>query len=117
MFALMQPSARRMVAKRRVELLQTARDDLKQLYDYIADHAGARVADRYIDRIEDACAALSLFSSRGALREDLGPGVRTVGFERRATIVFQVEEDGVAVVRVFYGGQDIERAFEAPPTP
>ncbi len=115
-FVFMQPSARRMVAERRVELLQAARDDLKQLYDYIADHSGAHVADRYIDRIEAACAALSLFSNRGAAREDLGAGVRTVGFERRATIVFQVEDHSVAVVRVFYVGQDTEGAFEARPT-
>ena len=53
-FVFMQPSARRMVAERRVELLQAARDDLKQLYDYIADHSGAHVADRYIDRLEAA---------------------------------------------------------------
>ena len=100
-----------MGVERRVELLSAARDDLKQLYDYIADNSGKRVADRYIDRIEAACAALSLFSSRGTLREDLGPGVRTMGFERRATIVFQVEANSVAVVRVFYGGQDFERAM------
>ena len=116
-FALMQPSARRMVAERRVELLHAARDDLKRLYDFIADHSGARVADRYIDRIEAACAALSLFSNRGVSREDMGPGIRIIGFERRATIVFQVEDASVAVVRVFYGGQDFEAAFEGGSTP
>jgi plasmid stabilization system protein ParE len=32
-----------------------------------------------------------------------------MGFERRATIVFQVREAEVVIVRIFYGGQDYER--------
>jgi len=34
------------------------------------------------------------------------PGLRTVGFERRATIAFMMTEDAVLVEGVFYGGQE-----------
>ena len=104
-----------MSVEREVRLLPAARDDLKQLYDYIADGSGTRVADRYIDRIEAACAGLSMFSSRGTRRDDLGLGFRTIGFERRATIVFRVEEVRVSITRVFYGGQNFEAAFGGEP--
>jgi len=34
-----------------------------------------------------------------------------MGFERRATIVFQVRKAEVVIVRIFYGGQEFERAL------
>jgi len=34
-----------------------------------------------------------------------------MGFERRATIVFHVKKAEVVIVRIFYGGQDYERAL------
>ncbi|MFI5011125.1 MAG: type II toxin-antitoxin system RelE/ParE family toxin [Hyphomicrobiales bacterium] len=80
------------------------------LYRYIAEEAGHEVAGAYIDRIEAACMALETFPERGARRDDIRPGLRTMGFERRATIVFQVKKAEVVIVRIFYGGQDYERA-------
>ena len=55
--------------------------------------------------------ALESFPERGTRRDDIRPGLRVIGFERRATIVFQVLEDEVIIVRVFYGGQDYEAAL------
>ncbi|WP_292271558.1 hypothetical protein [Mesorhizobium sp.] len=40
------------------------------------------------------------------MREALGAGVRIVGFERRASILFRVSGETVQVLRVLYGGQD-----------
>jgi plasmid stabilization system protein ParE len=34
-----------------------------------------------------------------------------MGFERRATIVFQVLKAEVVIVRIFYGGRDYERVL------
>ena len=48
------------------------------------------------------------FPERGTRRDDLAPGIRTIGFERRATIAFAVSADTVRIVRVFYGGRDFE---------
>ena len=50
---------------------------------------------------------------RGTRRNDIRPGIRTLGFERRASIVFQVRKTEVVIVRIFYGGQDYERALRA----
>jgi toxin ParE1/3/4 len=88
-----------------------AEADLFGLYQYIAEEAGTAVAGAYIARIEAACLALATFPERGTRRDDLRPGLRTIGFERRATIAFQVMQDEVVIVRVFYGGQNYERAL------
>jgi toxin ParE1/3/4 len=79
------------------------------LYRYIAAEAGYRVAGGYIDRIEATCRSLDTFPERGTSRGDVRPGLRTMGFERRATIAFMVGDDHVRVIRVFYGGRNYER--------
>ena len=88
-----------------------AEADLVDLYHHIASDAGARTAGGYLDRIEAACLALENFPERGIRRDDIRPGLRIMGFERRATIVFQVLENEVVIIRVFYGGRDYEHAL------
>ncbi len=73
------------------------------------------IAGAYIDRIETACLALENFPERGTRRDDIRPGLRTMGFERRITIVFRVSRATVEIVRVFYGGQEYERALRGAP--
>ncbi|MCC7016392.1 MAG: type II toxin-antitoxin system RelE/ParE family toxin [Rhodospirillales bacterium] len=91
-----------------------AEADLFALYDYIAGNSGRAVAGGYIDRIEAACRGLETFPKRGTRRDDIRPGLRTMGFERRATIVFQVLKAGVVVVRILFGGRDFARALRGP---
>ena len=95
----------------RISFRPLAEADLFGLYRHIADEAGHAVAGAYIDRIEATCRALETFLERGARRDDIRPGIRTMGFERRATIVFQVKRSEVVIVRIFYGGQDYERTL------
>jgi toxin ParE1/3/4 len=40
--------------------------------------------------------------------DDLAPGLRVTGFERRVTILFTVTVEEVVILRVFYGGVDWE---------
>ena len=94
-----------------VEFLRPAEEDLLNLYEAISAQAGIVIAGNYIDRIEAACLALQTSPLRGTRRDDILPGLRTVGFERRATIVFRVHGTRVTIVRVFYGGQDFEHAL------
>jgi toxin ParE1/3/4 len=86
-----------------------AEADLFELYRYIAEKAGHAIAGRYIDRIEAACMALENTPARGTRRDDIRPGLRTVGFERRVTIAFKVVAREVVIIRIFYGGRDFER--------
>lgn len=86
-----------------------AEADLFDLYEYLAGRAGRETAGRYVSRIEAACMALERVPRRGTRRDDIRPGLRVMGFERRATIVFQVLASEVVIMRIFYGGRDYER--------
>jgi toxin ParE1/3/4 len=88
-----------------------AERQLDQLHRYITEQASERIADGYIGRIVAFCEKLSAFPERGAKRDDLLPGLRTLGFERRITIAFMVADDAVLIEGVFYGGQDFETSF------
>ncbi len=94
----------------RVRFAAAALDDLTAIFDFIAARASPNTAERFVLRLEAACLSLDIALFRGAARDDLRPGLRTVGFERRATIVFTVIEakGEVVILGVFYGGRDID---------
>ncbi len=66
------------------------------------------VASRYADRLEKECLALDIASERGHRRDDVRPGLRIMGFERRVTVAFEVDAEIVTILRLFYGGQNWE---------
>lgn len=84
-----------------------ARDDLLNLYDYIAEASGEDRALGYLERIETYCRGFGRFPVRGRRRDDLFPGLRVIGFERRVTIAFHVDSSRVVIDRVLYGGRDL----------
>jgi len=89
-----------------------ARDDLIQMYLFIAEHSGAARALAYIERIEAYCRSFASLPERGMRRDDLVPGLRVVGFERRVSLAFLVGPDTVTFVRVLYGGRDLGAVFD-----
>jgi len=99
--------------KRQVIFAPEARDDLLSLYSYIAAQSGPLTALGYIDRIEEYCRGFDLASERGAIRNDIRPGLRTVGFERRITISFHVATETVTIERIFYAGRDVDHILRS----
>ena len=104
----------------RIEFAEGALRDLELILEHLAeayrafgeapveaiDHAARRVR-----AIIDAADRLALAPHRGAIHDDLAPGLRHVTLER-AVYYFQVEggnEGRVRVLAVFFGGQDHER--------
>jgi toxin ParE1/3/4 len=51
---------------------------------------------------------MALGSERGHRRDDVRPGLRIVGFERRITIAFTVSAEDVTILRIFYAGRNWE---------
>lgn len=94
---------------------EEAEADLLDLYDYIADHDGAERAIGFIDRIAECCHSLESFPKRGRSRDDIRPGLRMLGMERRVTIALKIESGQVTIVRILYGGRDLDRAFSDEP--
>jgi toxin ParE1/3/4 len=65
-------------------------------------------ASDLVDAIVTFCEDLAPFPLRGTARDDIRPGLRTIGFRRRAVVAFVVGDDAVVVLGVFYGGRDYE---------
>ncbi len=97
--------------ERRVVFSPEAATDLFNLYDYIAKRSGPARAIGYIERIESHCAGFKFSAARGTKRDDLRPGLRITGFERRVTIAFHVEPGAVVIDRILYAGRDVKRAL------
>jgi toxin ParE1/3/4 len=97
----------------RVVFTPEAASQLDAIYTYIADQAGADIAFRFTDAIIAYCESFITFPRRGTLRNDLRPGLRTVGFRKRATIAFAVLGNAITIVGIFYGGQDVAGALIA----
>jgi toxin ParE1/3/4 len=97
---------------RKVVYTPDAQADLDELFAWIADRADEATAERYMRRIRRPCERLDLFPERGTKRDDIAPGLRTFGVERRVTIAFKVYDDRVSIIRVLYGGRDVEAVLE-----
>jgi toxin ParE1/3/4 len=96
------------VKRRGVVFTPEARNDLFEIYDWIEEKTSPQIAISYMERIEAYCLGFDLASERGHRRDDISPGLRIVGFERRVTIAFAVDDDRVTILRLFYGGQNWE---------
>ena len=96
----------------RVVFTPRAERQIDRLHAYITNHASESRADAYIARIAAFCEGLTTFPLRGQRRDDLLSGLRTIGFERRATIAFVVTAETILIEGIFYGGQDFEAALE-----
>ena len=91
----------------RVLFSPEARADLIALYDYISEQASPQRAMAYVERIETYCLAFADFPERGTRRDEIRPGLRTVGFEGRVTLAFHLGEGEVTIDRVLYAGREL----------
>ena len=98
---------------REVVFAPEARDDFKELYFFIAERSHPDRAMAYVERIETYCRGIADFPERGVRRDDLFPGLRVVGFERRVAIAFRVEANTVTFLRILYGGRDVDALIES----
>lgn len=92
-----------------------ARDQLADIYRYIADASGVPgVAAGYTEAIIACCEGLSTFPLRGRKRDDVRSGLRVTYYKKRVVIAYTVEDRMVSIIGVFYGGQDYESTLEDP---
>jgi toxin ParE1/3/4 len=97
--------------RRNVRFLPAADADLRELYDHIAVQSGTRIAMDYVERVHTTCMRLEVSPYRGTRHDEIRPGIRTFGFERRVTIVFKVLKHEVVIARILYGGRDVVLAM------
>ena len=85
-----------------------ARDDLFEIYRYIAERGAPNTALGYVMRLETRCANLAAFPSQGLARDDVRSGLRLLGFERKTEIAFHITPEAVVIDRLFHGGQAVD---------
>lgn len=98
--------------RRKVVFSPEARDDLFRLYEHIAERGAPNAALAYISRLEARCVGLATFPEQGVLRDDIRPGLRLLGFERRTEVAFHIAPETVVIDRIFHGGQTVTAGLE-----
>lgn len=86
-------------------------DDLRKLYDYIADRGAPNAALDYVTRLSERCDSLADFPEQGVKRDDIRAHLRLLGFERRTMVAFFVTAEAVVVTRILHGGQNVGLAL------
>jgi toxin ParE1/3/4 len=86
---------------------QEARMDLREIRQYIASRASSRIADSYVRSLRAFCRTLTTAPQRGESRAHLRPGLRSIGFKRRVSVIFTVsdQERVVRMVAFHYAGR------------
>lgn len=93
---------------RPVILSGRARKHLQALRRYLADRFSERNAESYVNRVFSACEAIGKAPYRGSQHPEIGPNVRSVGFERRVFILFEIEPERIVILAIHYGGRIAE---------
>ncbi|HTV09315.1 MAG TPA: type II toxin-antitoxin system RelE/ParE family toxin [Candidatus Aquilonibacter sp.] len=90
------------------------RAQLQKLRDYIAAQESRRVAARYMKRLKAFCDELAIAPHRGEHREGIKFDQRSIGFERRVSVIFEVvdAEKVVNIAGIRYAGQQLDQASE-----
>lgn len=89
-----------------------AQDDLAEIYWRRAEGEGFASASELVSAIPDRCDGLTAFSERGTPRPEIGPGMRSVPFRRKAVIAYLVRPDTVVIIGIIYGGRDLSALQE-----
>lgn len=101
--------------KYKVVFSPEAEEQLLALYRYLANVVSPSVAHNYTSSIIDFCEQLTIFPLRGNQRDDIRPGLRTTHYKKQTVIAFSVQHEQIAILGIFYGGQDYEAVLHNPP--
>ena len=97
---------------RRVVLARTALNDLTRIGRWIIEAGAPQTGQRYVARIKVRLAKLGDAPEAGRPYGFSDPGLRIIGYERRVMIAYRIEKTRIIVVRVFYGGQNWQKALQ-----
>lgn len=96
----------------RVVFSERSRQQLLELYDFIADASSAESAHRSTSALNKHCRSLAEFPFRGVSQDHVHPGLRTLVFRGRVTITYSVDADTVTILGIFYAGRDWQGGVE-----
>jgi toxin ParE1/3/4 len=88
-------------------------EDIEDIRNFVRLAASQAIADAFVERIVFYCEGLGTTPHRGAVRDEIAPGLRVVGWRKTVSIAFQVDESvgRVLVLGVLYRGRDVAAAM------
>jgi toxin ParE1/3/4 len=93
----------------RVLFRETAKADLRSIFDYVRDRSGSReTAFRYTRRVRRRCEKIGEAPLGGAPRPEFGMNIRMIAFERSIVVLYAVVEGRVEITNLIAGGRDYE---------
>ena len=90
----------------RLRYTRRAREDLLDIWRFLAREASTAVADRVFDRIEAACNGLKRNPMLAPARPDIGEGARALVIQRWLAL-YRIDADGILLVRIIDGARDL----------
>jgi toxin ParE1/3/4 len=96
----------------RVSFTKYARQDLDEIYTYIAQD-DIDAADKHSQKLQARWRGLLDQPQMGTKRDDLEPNLRSVT-EGNYVIFYRIVTDGIEIVRVLHSSRDIEKIFQPP---
>jgi toxin ParE1/3/4 len=83
-----------------------AREDLFDIWLYIAARHSDAFADAIYDRIEESCARLARHPQLGRARPEIAPEARALVIERWLAL-YRLTDHGAQIVRIVDGARDL----------
>jgi plasmid stabilization system protein ParE len=103
-----------LIRGRRLRLTAAAEQDLDEIDAFILGEAGARVADKFADRLDSQLARLARLGHSGVSREWVASGLRLHLLGNHA-VYFRVTEIETVIVRIVHQRMDVESLTFGPP--
>jgi toxin ParE1/3/4 len=95
----------------RLILLCRAKEDLFEIWEFIADHDEV-AADRYMDHLRERALEVLHFPELGRARNEIHAGLRNL-LARKHLLFYQREGEEVQALRILHGSMDLSKhAFE-----
>jgi toxin ParE1/3/4 len=85
-----------------------AESDRRRILNYLVDHAGYAIAERYNQHFRSVLSRIADFPDSGAPRPVLGASIR-IAVVDPYVVIYNRTKDGVAVIRIVHGKRDISR--------
>jgi toxin ParE1/3/4 len=94
-----------------VRYSKSARDDILDIWLWIAHDSNVSLADDIVTRIERCAARLADYPELGVARPEIAPDARSLVAERWL-VLYRVEIQGVQITRVVDGVRDLRKLIE-----
>lgn len=96
--------------KKRVEISDAAKEDLRNIYHYSFNQFGESVADRYFEKINDVITFLQVHET-GIKRDDIINGIYVIPVGKHI-IFYMNEDDIIVIIRILHQTQDFSRHLQ-----